>query len=128
MYFCKYVTADKTERRIYELKYLLLFWISMLKNYKYVILFWNQSPGVNRRDEQTIFDILKFILDSEAQGNKTREMYYSLMNLKMISFVFFPPSLPAKYGFYYIGIGLSLLLSTLKLSTCCSVNFSAISF
>ena len=39
----------------------------------------------------TIFDILKFILGSEACGNKTKEMYYSLLSLKMVSFVFFSP-------------------------------------
>ena len=33
--------------------------------------------------------IFKFILGSEASGNKTKEMYYSLLSLKMISFVLF---------------------------------------
>ena len=37
--------------------------------------------------QYTIFAILKFILGSKARGNKTKEMYYSLLNLKMISFV-----------------------------------------
>ena len=38
----------------------------------------------------TIFDKLKFILGSEAWGNKTKEMYYSLLSLKMISFDLYP--------------------------------------
>ena len=33
--------------------------------------------------------MLKFILGSEARGNKTKEMYYALLSLKMISFVLF---------------------------------------
>ena len=33
----------------------------------------------------TIFDILKFILGSEAWANKTKETYYLLLSLKMIS-------------------------------------------
>ena len=57
-------------------------------------------------NSQTIFDILKFILDYEAWGNKTKEMYYSLSRqdkalsslviingLKLISFVSFPQAL-----------------------------------
>ena len=35
-------------------------------------------------------DILKFILGSEVRGIKPNHMYYSLLNLKMISFVLFP--------------------------------------
>ena len=35
--------------------------------------------------KQTIFDILKFILGSEAWANKTEETYYLLLSLKMIS-------------------------------------------
>ena len=31
-----------------------------------------------------------FILGSEAWGNKTKQIYYSLLSLKMISFVLFP--------------------------------------
>ena len=38
----------------------------------------------------TIFDIVEFILVSEAWKNTTKEMYYSLLTLKMISFVLFP--------------------------------------
>ena len=45
------------------------------------------------------FNILKFILGSEAWGSRTKEMYYSLLSLKMFSFVLFPPSLAAKYEF-----------------------------
>ena len=33
------------------------------------------------------------MLGSEAGGNKTKEMYYSLLSLKMISFVLFPQAL-----------------------------------
>ena len=36
------------------------------------------------------FDMLKFILGPEAWGNKTKETYYLLLRLKMISFVLFP--------------------------------------
>ena len=32
----------------------------------------------------------KIIFGSEAWGNKAKEMYYSLISLKMISFVLFP--------------------------------------
>ena len=39
---------------------------------------------------KTIFYILNFVLGSEAWGNKTNEMYYSLLSLKIISFVLFP--------------------------------------
>ena len=49
--------------------------------------------------EQTIFDMLKFKLGCEAWGNKTKEMYYSLLTLKMISFILLPPSIAAKYEF-----------------------------
>ena len=35
-------------------------------------------------------DILKFILGSEVRGVKPNHMYYSLLNLKMISFLLFP--------------------------------------
>ena len=35
------------------------------------------------------FDKLEFILGSEAWRNKTKEMYYSLLSLKMISLVLF---------------------------------------
>ena len=38
----------------------------------------------------TIFDKSKVILGSKAWGNKTKEIYYSLLSLKMISFVLFP--------------------------------------
>ena len=36
------------------------------------------------------FDMLKFIHGPEAWGNKTKETYYLLLRLKMISFVLFP--------------------------------------
>ena len=35
-------------------------------------------------------DVLKFILGPEAWGNKTKETFYLLLRLKMISFVLFP--------------------------------------
>ena len=34
--------------------------------------------------------MLKFIRGSEAWGNKIKEMFYSSLSLKMISFVLFP--------------------------------------
>ena len=46
--------------------------------------------NVHHNVQKTIFDILKLILVSEAWGNTTKEMYYSLLTLKMISFVLFP--------------------------------------
>ena len=36
------------------------------------------------KKQQTIFDV-KFILGSEAWANKTKETYYLLLSLKMIS-------------------------------------------
>ena len=47
--------------------------------------------GTERIDH---FRYIKFILCFEAWGNKTKEMYYLLLSLKMISFVLFPQ---AKY-------------------------------
>ena len=49
--------------------------------------------------EQTIFEILKFILGSKAWGNKTKEIYYSLLSLKMISFVLFPQASQSSMNF-----------------------------
>ena len=53
-----------------------------------------EQKGVCIRKEltptgQTNFAVLKFLLGPEAWGNKTKEMYYSLLSLKMISFVLF---------------------------------------
>ena len=45
---------------------------------------------MNSPNTAQLFDILKFILGSEAWGNKTKETYHSLLSLKMISFVLFP--------------------------------------
>ena len=45
---------------------------------------------VNRPTEQTNFVTFKFILGTEACGNKTKEMYYSLLSLEIISVVLFP--------------------------------------
>lgn len=56
--------------------------------------------------EQTDFDILKFLLGSEAWVNKTKEMYSSL-SLKAISFVLFRHT---KGELYYIEIDLLISL------------------
>ena len=45
---------------------------------------------MNSPNTAQLFDILKFILGSEAWGNNTKETYHSLLSLKMISFVLFP--------------------------------------
>ena len=47
---------------------------------------------------QTIFDILKFILDSEAWGNRTKEMLF-ITEPQDDFFCFIPSSLTAKYEF-----------------------------
>ena len=44
----------------------------------------------NKFYQYTIFDILKFILGSEAWGNKTKELILRLSNESYISFVSFP--------------------------------------
>ena len=55
------------------------------------------------------------------QKIKTKEMYYSLLSLKMISFVLFPQASQPSTNFYNIGIGLfipssfSIILSLLLL-------------
>ena len=43
-----------------------------------------------RTKRATISDMLKFILGCKAWGNKIKEVYYSLLSLKVISFVLFP--------------------------------------
>ena len=50
-----------------------------------------------------LFDILKFILGSEARENKTKEMHHSLLSL-IIIFVFalFSQALKPRMNFYYI--------------------------
>ena len=52
--------------------------------------------------EKTNFVKLKFIPGTEACGNKTKEMYNSLLSLEMISFVLFPqvsePSMNLQIG------------------------------
>ena len=45
------------------------------------------------------FRFFKFILGSEAWGNKTKKMYYSLLSLKMISLVLFPSALQPSMNF-----------------------------
>ena len=47
---------------------------------------------------QTIFDILKFILDSEAWGNRTKEILFNAEPQDDF-FCFIPSSLIAKYEF-----------------------------
>ena len=41
------------------------------------------------KDKTNHFRYIKIHTCSEAEGNKTKEMYYSLLSLKMISFVLF---------------------------------------
>ena len=55
-------------------------------------MLFDRQPGQNENINYhlCIFHILQFILGSETWGNKTKEMYYSLLSLKMISFVLFP--------------------------------------
>ena len=36
---------------------------------------------------------------AKARGNKTKEMYYSLLSLKMISFVLFPQAMEPSVNF-----------------------------
>ena len=48
------------------------------------------------------FNILKFILGSEAWGSRTKEMCYSLLSLKMFSFVLFPQALQPSMNFNII--------------------------
>ena len=47
-------------------------------------------------DVQTILDILKFILDSEAWGNRTKEILF-IAEPQDDFFCFIPSSLTAKY-------------------------------
>ena len=54
------------------------------------------------------FRYLKFILDSQALGNKTKEIIAEPQD-DFSSFI--PPSLGTKYEFQYIEIGLFLLIS-----------------
>ena len=66
-----------------------------------LILFWKRSTFNITIDHFQY--ILKFILGSEAWGNKTnlRNAFfiYSLLRLEMISFFIIPSSLAAKYDF-----------------------------
>ena len=59
----------------------LLYWL-----YKWL----RQVRGLAATQAICLADILKFILGSEVRGIKPNHMYYSLLNLKMISFVLFP--------------------------------------
>ena len=52
---------------------------------------------MNKYLQYTNFNTLKFIFGSETWGNKTKEMYYSLLSLKMTSLLSF--ILIAKYEF-----------------------------
>ena len=54
--------------------------------------------------ELTNFDLLKLILGYEASWNKTKEMYHSLLNLKMN--ILTPLVLRAKYEQPLVEIGL----------------------
>ena len=44
-------------------------------------------------------NILKIVLVSEALENTAKEMYYSLLTLKMISFVLFPQASQPRMNF-----------------------------
>ena len=56
--------------------------------FSFMALIFDQANGGNPHINS---DMLKFILDFEAWGNKTtKKMYHSLLSLKMISFVLFP--------------------------------------
>ena len=61
------------------------------------------------------------MLGSEASGNKTKEMYYSLLSPKMISFVLFPlasqPSLFSQLAFEKSPISLGNPLGWVVVST-----------
>ena len=59
----------------------LLYWL-----YKWL----RQVRGLAATQAICLADILKFILGSEVRGIKPNHMYYSLLKLKMISFVLFP--------------------------------------
>ena len=41
-------------------------------------------------------------MQAEARGNKTKEMYYLLLSLKMISFVLFPQAMEPSVNFNII--------------------------
>ena len=64
-----------------------------------------------------MFAILKFILGSEAWGNKTKERYYSLLGVKMISFVLFPQASEPSVNFNIIlpmGLFIPVILIKIK--------------
>ena len=46
------------------------------------------------------FELLKFILGSAAEGNKTKEMNYSSLNPYAISFLLYPTTLQPNMDFY----------------------------
>ena len=52
--------------------------------------------------EYTIFNVSKFTLffGSNAWGHKTKETYYSLLSLKMITFVLFPQASQPSMNFH----------------------------
>ena len=52
---------------------------------------------MNSPNTAQLFDILKFILGSEAWGNKTKETYHIIAEPQDDFFCFIPPSLAAKY-------------------------------
>ena len=56
-------------------------------------LFWKVPKSTELRAKDIIHTWLRGL------GNKTKEMYYSLLSLKMIFFCFIPPSLRAKNEF-----------------------------
>ena len=60
-----------------------------------------ESPYKTRSNTPAVKG-LKFILGSKARGNKTKEMYYSLLSLKMISFVLSSQALQPSMNFNII--------------------------
>ena len=78
----RHIKRDKSYRKRCEL--------SHFRNLKPVTTTPALPPALVIALDRPFFDILKFILVSEVWGNKTKEMSYSLLSLKMISFVLFP--------------------------------------
>ena len=58
------------------------------------------------------------ILGSEAWRNKTKEMYYSLLSLKMISFVLFPQTSQPSMNFNILQLDYSLTFFNISTKAC----------
>ena len=72
------------------LRYLVNTFIRCVKSVIKLPRFFLATVRGNRDLLTNNFDMLKFIVGPEAWGNKTKETYYLLLRLKMISFVLFP--------------------------------------